>query len=72
MSNIFEENVMVTLFLMLEVTGGKGVAERRKLVSRVALGQVSCVEDAMCSEQGQKGGAGGEGAKGWICRVPHC
>ena len=30
-SNIFEESVMVALFLMLEVTGGKGMAERGNL-----------------------------------------
>ena len=63
---------MVTLFLMLEDTGGKGVADRRKFVSRDALGQVRCVEDVMCSEEVQQDGAGGEGAKGWICRVPNC
>ena len=72
MSNIFEESPMVTLFLMMEVTGGKGVAERRKFVSGGALGQVRCVEDVMCSEQVQQDGAGGEGAQGWTCRVPHC
>ena len=63
---------MVTLFLMLEDTGGKGVVERRKFVSGGALGQVWCVEDVMSSEQVQQDGAGGEGAQGWICRVPHC
>ena len=42
---------MVTLFLMLEVTGGKGVAERRKFVSRGTLDQVKCVEDVVCSKQ---------------------
>ena len=63
MSNIFEESVMVKLFLILEVTGGKGVAERRKFVSGGALlmplGQVRRVEDVMCSEQVQQDGAGG-------------
>ena len=68
MSNNFEESVMVTLFLMLEVTGWKGVAERRKFVSGGVLGQVRCVEDVMCSKQVQQDGAGGEGAQGWICR----
>ena len=67
-----DKSVMVTLFLMLEVTGGKGVAERRKFVSGGALGQVRCVEDVMCSEQVQHDCAGEEGAQGWICRVPHC
>ena len=68
LSDIFEESAMVTLFLMFEVTGGKGVAERRKFVSGGALGQVNCVEDVMCSKQVQQDGAGGEGAQGWICR----
>ena len=35
------------------------MAERRKFVSGGALGQVRCVEDAMCSEQVQQDGAGG-------------
>ena len=63
---------MVTLFLMLEVTGGKEVAERRKFVSGGALGQVRCVEDVMCSEQVQQDGVRGERAQDLICRVPHC
>ena len=44
---------------MSEDTGGKGVVERRKLVSGGGLGQVRCVEDVMCSEQVQQDGAGG-------------
>ena len=66
------KSIIVTLFLMLEDTGGNGVAEGRKYVSGGALGQVSCVEDVMGSEQVQKDSAGGKGAQGWICRVPHC
>ena len=72
MSNIFEENIMVTLFLMLEETGGTGVGERRKFVSGGALCQVRFVEDVMCSKQVQQDGAGGKGAQGWTCRVPKC
>ena len=60
LSNIFEESVMVTIFLMLEDTGGKGVAERKKFVSGGALSQVRCVEDVMCSKQVQPDSAGGK------------
>ena len=72
MSNNFEESVMVASFLMLEVTGGRRAAERRKFVSGGALGQVRCVEVVMCSKLVQQDGAGGERAQGWTCRVPHC
>ena len=44
----------------------------RKFVSGGALGQVRHVEDAMCSEQVQQDGVGGDRAQGWICRVPNC
>ena len=42
-----QKSVMVTLFLMLENTGGKGVVHRRKFVLRGALGQVGCAEGAV-------------------------
>ena len=39
--------MMVTLFLMLENTGGKGVVHRRKFVLGGTLGQVRCAEGAV-------------------------
>ena len=35
---------------------------------RGALGEVRCVEGAICSKQVQQDGGGGEGAQGWICK----
>ena len=35
---------------------------------RGALGEVRCVDGAICSKQVQQDGGGREGAQGWICK----